>query len=520
MLEIINLYNKSQIGVKVSFHGRELEFTIGPLISKRNKDELDNGKQFQLFNAYLDYKGDEFKEAYFNLLQTGDEEIMMSISKKEIHPLPYKMVHDIINLFDMLDLFNYIKNVYKIKPPSNLMDEFDPMIEKDDKGTRVQTYLKDDYLELAALSMVIKATLPLVGHFLYVRQKEIYSDHSEYLLFNFYRQHRIYESAPMVKLLGFIGKLIAQPNLGADAESIRVFEVQTSKDEMDVFYLAKVVLQRVAIATVIDDNDNRSLINKIYNYANNRLKSTGDTSKIIRDKTALTDVESGSGDKESMFESYRIMTDLPANYVVEFNSITNSVNKVMNQLPKGMLEVIDNKVLLDAVQFTKVFTNGNFTPYQINVLAITFKHFLDPRSINQITADNLVNLTAIMFAYMWGLGYQNLAVLFTAQIDNTTEDAMSINITVNKSRVPKEVKEELDILFPYKRVINDTTEVNTVEEFVNEISNEMFDKRWIPTADDKYITEIAGNKNYKNILPADLKIQLSKFIIEHEGRRI
>ena len=520
MLEIINLYNKSQIGVKVSFHGHELEFTIGPLISKRNKDELDYGKQFQLFNAYLDYKGFEFKEAYFNLLQKGDEEIMMSISKKDIHPLPYEMVHDVIDLFDMMDLFNFIKNVYKIKPPSNLLDEFDPMIEKDDKGTRVQTYLKDDYLELAALSMIIKATLPLVGHFLYVRQKEIYSEHSEYLLFNFYRQHKIYDSAPMVKLLGFIGKLIAQPNLGADAESIRVFEVQTSKDEMDVFYLAKVVLQRVSIATIIDDNDNRSLINKIYNYANNRLKSTGDTSKIIRDKTALTDVESGSGDKESMFESYRIMSDLPANYIVEFNTITNSVNKIMGQLPQGMQEVIDDKVLLDTVQFTKIFNNGNFTPYQINIIAIVFKHFIDPRSINQLTAENLVNLTAIMFAYLWGMGYKTLALLFTAQIDMSSEETMSINITVNKTRIPKEVKAELDILFPYKRVINDTTEVNTVEEFVNEISNEMFDRRWIPTATDNYVIDVIGSKNYKNILPSDLKVQMSKFIIDHERKRI
>lgn len=520
MLEIINLYNKSQIGVKVNFHGHDLEFTIGPLISKRNKDELDHGKQFKLLNAYLDYKGVKFKEAYFNLLQKGDEEIMMSISKQDIHPLPYKMVHDIIDMFDMLDLFNYIKNVYQIKPPSQLRDKFDEMIEKDDRGTRVQTYLKDDYLELAALAMIIKATLPLVGHFLYVRQKEIYSNHSEYLLFNFYRQHKIYDSAPMVKLLGFMSKLIAQPNLGADSESIRVFEVQTSKDEMDIFYLAKVVLQRVSIATIIDDDDTGSLINKIYNYANNRLKSTGDTSKIIRDKTALTDVESGSGDKESMFESYRIMSDLPANYIVEFNTITNSVNKILNQLPKSMRDVVDNKILLDAIQFTKIFNNGNFTPYQINIISVVFKHFIDPRSINQVSAENLVNLTAIMFAYMWGMGYKTLALLFTAQIDLATEETMSINITVNKTRIPKEVKAELDVLFPYKRVINETTQVNTVEEFVNELSNDMFDRRWIPTASEEYVIDVIGSKNYRNILPADLKVQLSKFIIDHERKRI
>ncbi len=93
---------------------------------------------------------------------------------------------------------------------------------------------------------------------------------------------------------------------------------------------------------------------------------------------------------------------------------------------------------------------------------------------------------------------------------------MSINTTVNRNRIPKETKEILQELFPYNRRINKDTTANTVEDAINEISNNLYTKRWIPIVPDKYIEEGIPNGGRMNILPSDLKVKLANVIIDNE----
>lgn len=321
MFEVTNLYQRTLTTVEVTHNKQKIEFIIGSVISKRNKAELDAEKQFVLLNAYLDYKGNEFKEELFNRLVDSENEIILSVSRSEIHPLPYNIVHPILDMFDIMDVFNFIKNIYRLVPPKNLSDAFDPLIESDGRGTRVQTYLKDDYLELAALALIIKTTLGPVCHFAYVKNKDIHSLHTDYILLHFYNTHHIFKTPPMVKLLGLCEKLVNLPTVGAEADAVRILEKRLPKEDMPLYILGIVVIQKISIATLIDDNENKNIITKIYNYINNRLKPSGDVSNSIRNKTALTDPESGGvgGDRESIVESYRIMSDLTKGEVFTIN---------------------------------------------------------------------------------------------------------------------------------------------------------------------------------------------------------
>lgn len=194
-----------------------------------------------------------------------------------------------------------------------------------------------------------------------------------------------------------------------------------------------------------------------------------------------------------------------------------TVDRVLIQLPQSMRVNIDNQTLIEAIQFTKEFYNGNVDDVQINILAYVFKSIIDPRGLDYVSLDSIINLLAVGFTYLWGIDCKNIALILTSQVDSTVTEIFSINSTVNRSRIPKETKEILDELFPYKRVINDKTSVNLVEEFINETANTMFDKKWIPTAYDPYLIDVLGDRNIQRILPADLKIQLSEMIIKHEG---
>jgi hypothetical protein len=194
----------------------------------------------------------------------------------------------------------------------------------------------------------------------------------------------------------------------------------------------------------------------------------------------------------------------------------STIERILTQMPELDKSYIDQQVLMDAMQFTKVFENGNIDQSQIDILAVIFKNVIDPRSLSYIKLNSIINLLSVGFAYLWGIGSKNLALLLVSQVDQKPTDVMYINTTVNKSRIPQETKEKLNELFPYKRVINETTTANVAEETINELANQMFDKRWISSFPDRYLEDVIPDKNKASILPANLKIQLAEFIIENE----
>jgi len=316
MFKLLNVYNKNNITVQIKNDKDIIDFNISTLISKRNKDEIDSDKQFLLLNAYLDYKGHDFKSNLMQLYKDADDLLMMLINRKDINPLPYSMVHNIINMFDPADVYHFVADVFKVKTPSALAESFDKVRETDGDGTRAQTYLKKDYYELAALNIILKAVLPVIGQFGYLKNSYINGTHKEYILFNFIVAHPIYKSPAMVKLYQFVEKLVEISFKKDDVAAIRVIEKRIPKEEMPLYILSSVVFSKISIATIVDDGDGNNVITRMHNYIHNKLNVRKDVQTAIRDTKAVSDMESGDGEKSSIIEAFRLTSELA---VGEFN---------------------------------------------------------------------------------------------------------------------------------------------------------------------------------------------------------
>jgi hypothetical protein len=526
MFSLLNVYSgAADVTVRVELGQEYVEFLVSSVISKRNKEELDPDRQFTLLNAYIDFKGNAFREKLFRLYQQADDTIIHTLTQKDLRPFPYTIVHDILDIFDIADVFNYVKNIYGLKTPKNLKEEFDDLIEQDNRGSRIQTYLKDDYLELAALALVIKAIIGPLGHYAYMRSKDINTMHKEYILAYFLTSHPIFKSAPMQKLFGLTKKLVETPSLDSnEADSIRIIEKQIPRGEMPMFMFAVVIIQKVSIATLINDSEEKNIITRIYNYVNSKLRNNGGVEKSIRDKTAGGD-QDDQGDRESVIEAYRVVSEISEGNICELNWCVSNVHMILEQMPISVDVVVPGKVtiskdvLIDALAFCRHFHNGDVDDQQIYILSFIFKDVIDPRGLEYITIDSVINLLAVGFSYLWSMGFKNLALILTSYVENTAAITMTINSSMNRSRLTPIIKEELDFYFPYKRQINATTSVNLVEETINDMANDIFVKRWLPTANEYYIQEVLGNNALNKILPPDLKVQLAEFIIAHEKLR-
>ena len=509
---LLNLSSKFPLSVKITLEKQHIEFTLGSLINKRNKEELNAVKQYELLNAYVDYKGDKFKEDLFKLYGKAEEDIMNSIMVKNLYPLPRKMIHDILDMFDMKDVFNYVKNIYGIKPPTNLMETFDQRIEEDGLGTRIQTYDRNDYYELASLTLPIKAVLGPIAQYGFVKQSEILSIHKEHMLFNLIDKHPIVDYPSTVKLRGLAEKLIELNITAGDMSAISVIEKQISRDDMPAYILSIILLQKVAVADIVTDNMNKNIITRMYNYVINKLKVKGDSSNRISEKKPSGGQDGDNDSKESSVEIFRVLSTLTQGNVEELDWSVSDINRLVTD----MKIPLNSKIIYDAAIFTKKLQDQSPQPEQLSLLGVIFKDIIHPKGIEYITMESIINLMTVAFAYLWEIHHRELAILLLSVTDDViSNDTMSINTTVNRNRIPKELKEELQVYFPYERVINATTTASIVEESINEASNQFYTKRWVTIVPDSYIDQVlTGGK--LDVLPSDLKVKLAEFYITHE----
>ena len=513
MFKLMNLYTNSGLAIRIEYGGQYVEFEISTLITKRNKEDLNEKEQFLLLNAYLDYRGEEFKKRLMDLYLEIDDTLIALINRKDISPLPYSIVHPILDMLDYAEVLNFVKDVYKITPPKDLMDVFDPKIELDGDGTRAQTYTKQDYLELAALVVTLKTILGPVGHFAYIKNAQFANMNKEYMLFTFLLTHPIYETPAMQKLYDFIVKKLEKKNSkeGPTSSNIQIIEKRIPESEMPAYVLATALYNRLIVGSIVNDVPHNNIITKLNTYVSNKISSRRDLSSAVRNKQPMTD-DSGGDNKESIIEAFRVISKLPAGWIVEINYAVSDILAMARQLPVE----IDMSIVQDMYITNKIFLERDISNEQRILLGYIFKSIIDPRSIEHINRENIVKMLSVGFAYLWALDLKYIAILLCSIAEEEKDDVISINSSVNRSRLTAELKEELAYLYPYTRVINATTSANVAEEAINTIANEIYDTKWLTIVDDKYTSEIVDNRSQLKMVPSDLKIKLAEMIIKLE----
>lgn len=510
-----NAANKNT-SIRVSYKEHTVEFTISSVLSTKGKLRLDDADIFVILNAYLDYKGDKYKEELIKTLDKSRKIIEDTLFMPGVDNIPYKAIDILIDMLDLEDIYKYIKNVYKLPVPSNLKDDFDDQIEKDAKGSRDQTYTKDDYLYLAALINIFKVTIGPICLYGNIKQNDINPGIRDYFLFHFYKNNdKISSYPPMVKLCRFTEQIIKQSDEGETGDRMIVAEKSIPIEELPTYMTGILVIQRLSISPLTNDTADKNVVNTSYNYLNSKMKSPSSTSKTIRDKEPMTDIDSASGDKESIAESLRIHGELAPGMAIEMDWAVNSVDKILHQLPEEFKAVINPEVLKDATIFTKEFQNAHIEKCNIDLLAFIFKSILDPRSLDYIRLESIINLIAVGFSYLWGLGYKNIALLLVST-DMTKDlseeqktDIFNINTTANKPRISKELKDQIDAMYPYRRVLNKENSENVAEKAIGELVREYESCMWRTLAYEKYSVE-------GPLIPIDLRLQFLEFLIAHE----
>lgn len=513
MFLLLNLFNKDLLKIRVTHKEEFIEFFLSSIINKKNKNDFNEDNHFYLLNSYLDYKGEQFKDVYFNILKTAYMQLYEEERKRNFDDIPAYIIEPILNLITLEDVLKFIKTTNIIIPPKALCDEFIEAEDGENKNTRIQTYIKEDYIELVAMAVIIKATIGPICHYGYLMKNDINGLNICYVLIHFYKSHPFFDSPPMVKLLQVMEKLIFLPLDSKEDISTKVISNNLPEEELPLLMLSIVIIQKIALSSFTKENDDNNIVKTIYNYVKNKTKSEGDVSKNIKNKTAMVDADN-SGDKESIIESHRLPCDLPKGFVVELNWSVSSTEAIIKQLPSSMLPYIDLELINQAKEFASKLNNFVVSQVQIDIISHVFKKIIDPRAIPYLKLENLLNLFCVGFSYLYKLNFKELAILLFSRI--VQQDTNIYISTTNRTKIPKELKDELDVYFPYKRVISSSKIVNIAEESINLMTNELISNPWMPVVNEKILSELNGSCIQDKIVPGNIKIILANFYINVE----
>ena len=207
---------------------------------------------------------------------------------------------------------------------------------------------------------------------------------------------------------------------------------------------------------------------------------------------------------------------------IEFNTFLEDPKDVLRCMPvtftsevnNGNLVLLDKDVFIDAELASRKMSNVILDNTQFQIMAVIFKRVIYPESLDYIKIDVMVNLLAISATYLYALGFKSLALFMLSYRDKTNSDKFFINLSSNRSRVPKELKDELSLYFPFEKDINSDTKINVVEDKLNILGNDITSKRWLTFMPRKYLDELQVSNG--EFISPDIKIQLTQFMIKHE----
>lgn len=486
--------------------GEEVIFTIESIINRRLRDTILDSAVFTILNKYIESKGTYFRDKLFKTFIKCKNDIVIQANRKELEPYPFSIIHDVLDYFNYDEILDYITTNRIIVPPSNLPSVYASEIEVDERGSREQTYLKSDYLELVTFITIMKATMGVIGEYSAVKEGAIgKSAYKEYILLNLYKTHSIYETPAFVKIYNSLEKLVERLFRDRDNSGIRIMEKNLSKDTMPGVLTALVVFQKLMLNNELLDSNLRNTVTKIYSFASDKLKLKNTASNINIKHTN----SSGEGeDSESSLESYRTPTDITVGSMMEF---TNEYSDLLELARNLYIKMPDSELM----NIRNAFTAFNEHPpinEAFNIVCWICMDIPDPRALRYLEINEIINAFTCAFAYLWERGHTDVASIIACYAGK--DSGFSVNISLRNKFDPV-IKERIRSLYPNEKeaVINKSNStINIVEESIGVICKSLMSYRLVNIMPEKYLD---ANNGYRVIkVPVDIRNRLALVVLD------
>lgn len=384
-------------------------------------------------------------------------------------------------------------------------------INNDLPGTRAQTYLRDEYVDLMTYSLMMRLMFPIWGEFIPRAKGTGGTTYKEYLAYHLLARTELMHCSAALRLREYI-----EANSKEDAPPSAIIDGMSSQ-EFPVWVLALVVTRRVCIGDLRGlDTTSPKLVRYVYNFIVQKVQgsetnfgSVGKVNPKSMDIAGGDDEDSGG----ARYETYKIREDITIGDKVFLshglrNIVAESL-KIVADLDVAQLK----RALVTAKELEQVPLNDA----QVTLARWIFKAVVSPRATDYFNKPLVVQMLAATQVILWHWGYKELAMLVTAR-PSTERSGRVVRVT---SLDAKKYAAELSQLFPYpKRATRANRDKTDQVQATFDLMAELFNTNdWRTTIDAPLLQTIQKDGMSRLFTtPTNIKTRLAQLIIDHVSK--
>lgn len=492
--------------VKLEHNGEQLLFSISVFGRQCFTDEFD---VFDQINTYWEQLPKEHQDNIFQVykdIQFGFDNIWNQIELTAYLCDKVKLLVELHNLDNLHDWVAYKSNIII---PHTFDVDYNHSI--DNNTSREKTYTRSDYVKLVTLSLTLRIMIPVWGEFISKIRQDSGTQFKEFYAFQLIRESTLLHSIPLNKLGVYIEHM-----LGADKNNANNTLSGISSEDFGFWLLSLVSVRRLCVGDIRGNDPKANLITFIYKFIIQKIRNTdNNVENMVKPKT-IDDKGNGEENKTSTLERYKIKSNISLGEIVELEHSIFNIEETVYKLTSNL----DPDLLNRSIQTSKILINEKILDPQMTLLRLVFKPVISPRGLMYLTKPSIVQALGALEAVLWARGHKYLA-LIASSYANISDKEMIISPVDSKIRVPKQLSEDLNKLYPYTRNIKSAKEykqVNLAAKSVDLLTDNLMMYSWKPTAHDDMLQEVFGSLSRRLPIKPDIKIYLTNLILELGSR--
>lgn len=528
---------KSRRFIIVEHDGVQLQWNFPPRTWNTEPDT--NAEAFDQINLYFNLLDTNIQAAIFeqysqinsilhstNMQQDDCESLIQAIR-------PHAAI-----LYSYIDEKHFVNWVWTTLRPtiphSASAVKFDPNTMP---GTRERTYLLDDYKGLIPLAIIIRAACPFWFDFAALTKSVLNREHKDTLSYSLIEQAWPAQSEAMKRLEEFVDHTV-----GNDRNNPAAVLLGIGTDDFVYWALSSLIINRLPIVDVMGYNNATPVVSALYNYVRHRVTTIASSQPAIKNKFAETSY-SADENNQSFLEGFRnrialtVGQEAQGDYYLERQikliHESSDLNLVMQNfslleqeysLLQRVAPGIDPKLVIDALESSKVLHGVNLTDEQITIASWLFHPYSQVRAVGNFLKERVVALLGLAQAVLIHHNKVDLARLVTAGYERTdAENSIFLGESIAPMRSNE--KENYRNTFPLEQRSKNNKKVrNMVYDDVYRLVHSLQDYDINCTFSAATLEKVQGaNSNRKYFLKKDavtMFMEYAKWLAERPMVRI
>ena len=495
--------------VKLEHNGEALSFSISVFGRDGFQKDYD---VFEYINQYWDSLDPFKQQQIFNVYKQIDHGFLNVYGRDELINYLSDRVAELIQLHNLDMIQDWVSMKSDIRVPETIENEYKHAIEKN--TSREKTYTKSDYIRLVALSMLLRTMIPVWGQYISQVRQDTGTQFKEYFAFLLINRSNIVNSIPMEKLKQYIAF-----HVGEDKYKSQNIVSGISSEDYCYWLLALICVRKLCVGDLRGLDPKAHLVTLIYNYILQRIRNNdSDFENKVKPKEYDERTGPDSENKISTLERYKIKANIAVGDIVQLEYSLRNIVDIAHKLTVQ----IDPNILNRSLHTCQELMHHQLLDPQINLLRWVFKPVISPKGLMYLPKQTIVNALGALEAVLWARGHHYLAIVASSHSVKTDRSEMIVSPQDSKMRVPKELSDELDKLYPFTRSISSkkqlNKEVNLAAKAIDTLSDNLTMFSWRPTADESLLLQVFGSVNRRVPIRPEIKVDLTKLVIEIGSR--